>query len=1010
MACCNILRITTVVVICLVAFIVAVNRGESEIGELPFCDPDNLKTQHKLVFVSTLDGRLSALDPSDGGSVNWSINTGRGQMLSSSIHRLELTDNGQFVRMIPSLSGGIYKFNGSSIEPIPVTADQLLKSTPFSFSSNLAISGGRETRTYGVAVRTGELVYECSLDGCSNSTENLAPDDMLLIQRHTQTVRAVEGRTGSERWNFSVGQHELSFISEAMDDCHQKSGTPAELFDDSELKVIVPEGLICSVKKSSGEILWKHKFDAPVVAAWYLLQDQMYPVDLFSGAQWAPTYNDDMAPLTPSLYIGMHNRQLYIQESVTVSKMSELAASSHSHIPQITWAPVSATGLGLVGTLHSDSDRKSTELGRTELMTIAQSILYASEYSNGNGYYLFSTPKLQCDVETGNSTIEEAIEVNTDYSKVENEVFSIWLWWKEVFIIGISTAIVVNLVVTRGFLYVSHLLRLMKREVAEQEIIVVEKPVLMLPQLEPQNTFRSHSDPGGQHSSQFTSRFLTDFYPVHCLGKGGFGVVFEARNKIDDCNYAIKRIPLPNRQESRDRVMREVKALAKLEHSNIVRYFNAWLECPPPGWQEEQDKLVPNCNAFCSLGDPASTDLTSQSGGAAVLRHLSSDVSAKEDKCFSVFLNVGCEDDSGSYSHSQQIPRYNSDKSDSFIVFEKSAGQESEHAVDDDCDSDHSWDDGLDITKSNTRADADVVSCTISDASSKCLSAWSEEIGRKRTFSINECHEAKKKIGHRRPLSLDISSGGRVMMPPPKISRMYLFIQMQLCRRESLREWLRDTCVRNTNVILPLFNQIVQAVEYVHLQGLIHRDLKPSNIFFSLDGQIKVGDFGLVTAMVENNSRLSTPSSDLPCTQYPDDRHTAHVGTHLYMSPEQAQSLPYNYKVDIYSLGVILFELLIPFGTDMERSCTLMDVRNNKFPAHFQQQFQQEFELLQLMLSHRPEKRPTTYGIRARPPLNQHTKNLNEDDQWHFDLPPLRRDSNKTSSISSSSTESWEQV
>jgi hypothetical protein len=44
-----------------------------------------------------------------------------------------------------------------------------------------------------------------------------------------------------------------------MDDCHQKSGTPAELFDDSELKVIVPEGLICSVKKSSGEILWKHK-------------------------------------------------------------------------------------------------------------------------------------------------------------------------------------------------------------------------------------------------------------------------------------------------------------------------------------------------------------------------------------------------------------------------------------------------------------------------------------------------------------------------------------------------------------------------------------------------------------------------------------------------------------------------------------------------------------------------------------------------------------------------------
>lgn len=42
-------------------------------------------------------------------------------------------------------------------------------------------------------------------------------------------------------------------------------------------------------------------------------------------------------------------------------------------------------------------------------------------------------------------------------------------------------------------------------------------------------------------------RYLTDFEPVQCLGRGGFGVVFEARNKVDDCDYAIKRIRLPNR-------------------------------------------------------------------------------------------------------------------------------------------------------------------------------------------------------------------------------------------------------------------------------------------------------------------------------------------------------------------------------------------------------------------------------------------------------------------------------
>jgi hypothetical protein len=47
----------------------------------------------------------------------------------------------------------------------------------------------------------------------------------------------------------------------------------------------------------------------------------------------------------------------------------------------------------------------------------------------GNGYYLFSAPKLQCDAETGNSTIEKVIEVNTYYSKAENVLSSVWRWW-----------------------------------------------------------------------------------------------------------------------------------------------------------------------------------------------------------------------------------------------------------------------------------------------------------------------------------------------------------------------------------------------------------------------------------------------------------------------------------------------------------------------------------------------------------------------------------------------------
>jgi hypothetical protein len=239
-------------------------------------------------------------------------------------------------------------------------------------------------------------------------------------------------------------------------------------------------------------------------------------------------------------------------------------------------------------------------------------------------------------------------------------------------------------------------------------------------------------------------------------------------------------------------------------------------------------------DAFCSLGDAMSIDISSQTSGTTQSKHFCPDISSKKDKCSSAFLNVGSDNESEIYSCSQQIPRYNSNRSDSFIVFETSCGQESELSVDDVKDSEHSCEDGLEAMESDRREGENVLPCTSSsETSSKCFSAWGEETRRKRASSTTECHNVKKKIGHRRPLSLDISSGGEIVLPPPKASRMFLFIQMQLCRRESLREWLRDNVSnRSTCVVLPMFEQIVQAVEYVHLQGLIHRDLKVRSIYY----------------------------------------------------------------------------------------------------------------------------------------------------------------------------------
>lgn len=96
-----------------------------------------------------------------------------------------------------------------------------------------------------------------------------------------------------------------------------------------------------------------------------------------------------------------------------------------------------------------------------------------------------------------------------------------------------------------------------------------------------------------------------------------------------------------------------------------------------------------------------------------------------------------------------------------------------------------------------------------------------------------------------------------------------------------------------------------------------------------------MGDFGLVTDMRAPGEKEQTLSLS-------PHGHTKAVGTRLYMSPEQMKMQRYNYKVDIYSLGLIFFELLVPFDTEMERVCTLFDVREKKYPSDFLEKYAEE--------------------------------------------------------------------
>ncbi len=155
--------------------------------------------------------------------------------------------------------------------------------------------------------------------GCRNFYGDDSMDDVLIVQRETQTVRAVEPRTGHEKWNFSVSQHSVELSSGLEDLCGSgDDGEDGDTESDESFKAVVSDGVICSVDKARpDEIRWKHSFDVPIVHAWQMVGGKLVKVDLFSTSalpEKTPGLEgeneDGQAPL---LYIGRHNNQLYIQ-------------------------------------------------------------------------------------------------------------------------------------------------------------------------------------------------------------------------------------------------------------------------------------------------------------------------------------------------------------------------------------------------------------------------------------------------------------------------------------------------------------------------------------------------------------------------------------------------------------------------------------------------------------------------------------------------------------------------
>uniref|UniRef100_A0A914Y8K9 Protein kinase domain-containing protein n=1 Tax=Panagrolaimus superbus TaxID=310955 RepID=A0A914Y8K9_9BILA len=441
-----------------------------------------------------------------------------------------------------------------------------------------------------------------------------------------------------------------------------------------------------------------------------------------------------------------------------------------------------------------------------------------------------------------------------------------------------------------------------------------------------------------QQFSSYNNRYNEDFEELKEIGCGGFGKVYQSRSKLDGQLYAIKKIPLKKTSDKAyEKMLEECRCHARLQHPNIVRYHNAFVQLSyksdihlkPPATLRTAIRIETLSTASSSLPSTSAQSTTTPHG--VTIEEYDSDSNSLENEEDNNADKISDNEASSSSSSSSEESKgkgfwAKKQPHHSFSSFDTTENENGE----DDCESIKSGD-SMDST-SAMKLGQMVAKNDVEDVFPKDLQ-----------------------------LAVDIPSADfdyslQVVYPT-------LFIQMELCHI-TLDQYIRNR-QKELLPIDPTFNEIISegllsAIEFLHRNNVVHRDIKPSNIFLKYNHDKKpivmLGDFGLARSIVEELAiGESMPSSPLP---QGSSKLTSGLGTYLYAAPEQLNTKEYSLSADIYSAGVVIYELYHDFKTGSERAIILQELRKSaELSSKFKQAWPELCPILSSMITKNPSKR-----------------------------------------------------